>query len=442
MKETLVHMLVVDWPRNWTGSKSLSLRLFPGTEESVLVHKLRQLSQLSGLIRICLRSPQELQGEVLQVLSPWTGSVFVYPEAEPELSMFLDASQDLGSNTCIIKHVPEDFLPMDTGILSWVPQVCSGELDFVFSIHHDTGLNFEAFSKKALQKLAGVAPGWKQNLKLAFAHYHYAHFNCKRIQIREVYKQGDLLRLTLDSELRYNKLCEFVHSHSGDWTASFRDAVKHDADWIQPLVPPYFEHRPQVQQFIHDPGVVQFMERGLVFKRRIHKTLPHLDLCSGSMTLPEFVYSLATDRLYCMEDGEHAERIFAERQLERTGIQLIKGNALSDESWDKLRKLAPFGSISWTAAIEHFTLTEQHYILSQIKTIISEDGFLFGDTNLFQKDGMLGCWQHRNEFYCEEDLRSLMSEHFESVDVFTSKYKNLPLQPVYFCCQKPRSGSV
>ncbi|MBW7876256.1 MAG: hypothetical protein H3C47_09750 [Candidatus Cloacimonetes bacterium] len=442
IQNSIVHMLVLDWPKNWTGAESQILKPFPGTADSVLVHKIRQIEQLPGSIRICLRSPIHLQSEIIEQLKPFTDKVYVYPIDEPELSMFLKASQDLEPDVFIQKHIPEDFMPVDPVIFNWLDSVCRGDLDFVFSIHHDTGVNFEAFSKKALIHLSEVSPGWKERVKLAFAHHHYEHFKCKRIQIREVYQTGDLLRLTLDNETRYQKLCDFVKSHPKDWVTNFREEVKSDPDWTQPLVPPYFEHRPQVQGFISDPGVVQFMERGLVFKRRIHKHLPHLDLCSGSMTLPEFVYSLATDKLYCMEDGEHAERIYAERNLERTGIRLIKGNALNQESWDRLKKLAPFGSISWTAAIEHFTIDEQNYILSQIQTILSEDGYLFGDTNLFQKDGMLGCWQHRNEFYCEEDLRNLMSRHFESVDVFTSKYKNLPLQPVYFCCSKPKTRTA
>gem|GEM_PF-1312152 len=88
-----------------------------------------------------------------------------------------------------------------------------------------------------------------------------------------------------------------------------------------------------------------------------------------------------------------------------------------------IRKHLPDGryqNVIWDGAIEHFTEVEIYSILCGLKTRLTSDGILSGNTIVERPDGQKSLEHHEYEFKSREDLLRIFTPHFKNVKVFDS----------------------
>jgi len=437
-------LLLIDFPNNWLNKPSQFFSLLDDkhTTSISLVLERALNTEIPVLANIWVN--KKLNDEEMDELR----NLEEHLESCAIPISFCDQSPDSGLETnrlktcfdahpnlkSILKLRPEDFLaPSQEAIAALLKEHTE---DYVFSINEPVGLNFEIFSRNCIEKLLELNA---QQLRpqMAICRDFVDHFSRKRYHAGYIDEAKPHYRFTLDTKEAVGKLQEFLKTGSGLETRELMDWSRKEECFLRYFDEPFYNHRSHFDRDEFSNGyIIQFFERGLFGKRYMHHNCKILDLCCGSMFLAEFFYSTGTNQILCVDDCEDAQELYSALKLQQKGIEFLRASILSQDGWDQMAARGPFDVVTWTAAIEHFSLEDQHWILERISEVLKPGGTLLGDTVVFSPEGLPGHWQHKNEITSQEDMNSLLKPHFKMVDTFITYYDDMVFQPIYFVGKK------
>ncbi|MBT3783695.1 class I SAM-dependent methyltransferase [bacterium] len=437
-------LLLIDYPKNWLGQTSQFLSALDERHTSSISLVLKRIldTQLPILANVWIN--QELNEEELSDLQALEEML----ESCAVPTVFTDKTEGAGLETnrlnatfksypklqSILKVRPEDFLsPSNEAIGALLENL---DEDYIFSINEPVGLNFEIFSRKCLEKLIEFEAS-EIRPQMAICRDFVDSFSRKRLHGGYVDESKPHYRFTLDSEQAANNLKSYLHGGGILEKAPLMDWSRQQKCFLRFFDEPFYNHRSHFDRDeFSNQYIIQFFERGLFGKRYMKRNCRVLDLCCGSMFLAEFFYSTGTSNILCVDDCQDAEDLYSALELKTKGINFLRGSILSEEDWKKMADRGPFDVVTWTAAIEHFSLEHQHWILKKISQVLDEGGVLLGDTVVFSPEGLPGHWQHKNEIVSQDDMNSVLAPHFSNVDTFITYYEEMTFQPIYFVGHK------
>ncbi|MCO4783849.1 MAG: class I SAM-dependent methyltransferase [Candidatus Cloacimonetes bacterium] len=427
-------LLYIDLPSNWTGQDTQIHRPLFTDGSTLLHHQVNKLLDLNYdiLASIYVKSECKDLQVVLDILKHF--------DIKYDLVQDANAGQRVKSAFDKNPHwaqfqkiVCEDFFSPSKYSQEVYQNI--GQEDYTFSVFETLGTNFEIFHKSIYKKLDHLDPDSPHSLQYQIAKYDHQYFERKRHFKDYTNEFITNFRFTLDSPSSFDHLHNFLKNNELDQEQFESYCEKHHL-FLRSFPTQFYNHRDDFKSAF-DTGIkLQYLERGFVCKKFIKQDSRVLDICSGDMLLPEMLYSKGSQNITCIDNSEHSHKVHQDLKLEQKGIQLFAHNILTDEGWDKIRQNGLFDVITFTAAIEHFTEKQQHFLAMQIEKSLNVNGVAVGDTCIWYPNSMPGHWQHKNEFYSEKQLADIFVDYFSDVEVFVSEYSDILDQPVYFICKK------
>lgn len=427
-------LLYIDLPSNWTGQNTQVLKPLFQDETSLLEYQLNKLKKQNYDILASIYIKQECDelDTVLTILKHNNVDYEIVKEsnaAQRVQSAFNKKSNWLN----FIKVVCEDFFSPSPYSIEIYNSL--GDEDYTFSVFETLGTNFEIFNKSISTKLSKLNPNSPHNLQYQIAKYDHQLFNRKRHLKDYTNEFVSNFRFTLDGPEAFERLKTYVANHQFD-QSKFQEYCEEHQYFLRTFPTQFYNHRDDFKSAF-DTGIkLQYLERGFVCKKYINHNSKVLDICSGDMLLPEMLYSKGSQNIICIDNSEHSHKVYQDLKLEKKGIKLFSHDILTSKGWEKIRENGLFDVITFTAAIEHFTEKQQHFLADEISKSLNDGGVAVGDTCIWYPNSMPGHWQHKNEFYSEQQLADIFTSYFNHVEVFVSEYSDILDQPVYFICKK------
>jgi 2-polyprenyl-3-methyl-5-hydroxy-6-metoxy-1,4-benzoquinol methylase len=437
-------LLMIDYPQNWLGqcSQFMNPLVDQGSDSLSFVLERCQSSEFPVLVSLWINAKlNSEQSEVLRNLQERLSQAQISTtvlkqdsQTATELHRLAQTFEDYPALQAILKVRPEDFFSPTPQSLDALKEL--GEEDYTFSINEPVGMNFEIFSRICVEKLMQLEKA-DDRPQMVICRDCVDDFSRKRYSAGYIDEDQPHYRFTLDSSEATQNLRNFLRVGSRLEPESLMDWSQTQKCFLRFFDEPFYNHRTHFDpKEFSNQYIVQFFERGLFGKRYMKRDCKVLDLCCGSMFLAEFFYSTGSSNIVCMDDCEDARELYKSLHLEEKGIQFLKGSILRMQDWDKVNELGAFDVVTWTAAIEHFSLEDQGWILERISQVLKPGGVLLGDTVVFSPQGLPGHWQHKNEITSKEDLDLLLQPYFAKVDTFITFYEEMTFQPIYFVATK------
>ena len=183
--------------------------------------------------------------------------------------------------------------------------------------------------------------------------------------------------------------------------------------WVLPPQPEHFDHHIDLfYQWRHTRNPL-WVERG-VFGSLCLRGGDVLEICCGDGFNARNFYSLRSRRVVACDFDPRAIAT-ARRKNRAPNVDFV----LSD-----IRTAMPegrFETITWDAAIEHFTPEEIQKIMAVIKLRLTPDGILTGNSIVAKTEGK-HLSHHEYEFKDRMDLSRFLTPYFRNVTVFDTTW--------------------
>ncbi|PCJ15636.1 MAG: hypothetical protein COB02_17775 [Candidatus Cloacimonadota bacterium] len=428
-------LLIINLPNNWTNQESQILKPLFKDGTSLLQYQIDKLFKMDATLHASLQIDKEtdLTDKCIHILKKNNVSYKQYNAPTLEAQKIVDAFESNSEWKNLLKVVVEDFFsPSDYAIEIYKD---IKDDDYTFSIFETAGLNFEIFSRSIIPKLLELDTSDKAILQYQIARTQMSSFKRKRYRRKYINEFEPNFRFTLDSNMSYKKLQSYLLKNDLNEENLKSFSIKENV-FLRTFPNQFYNHREDYDGVFDSGSRLQFLERGLICKRHIFRDDRVLDICSGDMLLPELVYTKASKNITCVDNSQTSKEVFEKNQLAKKGIRLLDHSILEVDGWDKIRKDGSYDVVTFTAGIEHFIEEDQHFLAKQISMSLKEGGYLVGDTCMWRPNCVPGHWQHKNEFYSEEQLALIFKPYFSEVEVFLSDYCDMPDLPLYFVCKK------
>lgn len=197
-----------------------------------------------------------------------------------------------------------------------------------------------------------------------------------------------------------------LHTHQlkfyFDWTPLVRRGTLVQREWHDHFLDQYF-------QFCQ--GKSLWAERGVYNMLALKRGGTILDLCCGDGFNSRYFYSPLVSKIIAVDFNpsaiNHAMHYNSAENIDYQLLDIREG--IPDNTFD---------NIIWDAAIEHFTDTEIHAILTSICLSLGSEGVLSGYTMVESFSGVKSHSEHEREFKSKEDLASFFEPYFSNYRVF------------------------
>lgn len=171
-------------------------------------------------------------------------------------------------------------------------------------------------------------------------------------------------------------------------------------------------------------------ERAIFAIQRIKPENIVLDVGCGDGIYSGLFYSKAAKKVDAIDLDDEAVK-HAKKHYSRKNV---KFQSISIQDW--LKKGKKYDTVLMFAVIEHFTPQDGIRTLKGIGKSLTKDGILFGSTPIFSDTGMHN-FDHQNEFFSNDKLKSFLETSFKDVTIFISKWPN-DRNECYFECRQPK----
>ena len=165
------------------------------------------------------------------------------------------------------------------------------------------------------------------------------------------------------------------------------------------------------QYFQFCQGKSLWAERGVYNILALKRGGTILDLCCGDGFSTRYFYSPLVSKILAVDFDpsaiDHAMRYNSAENIDYQLLDIREG--IPDDTFD---------NIIWDAAIEHFTDTEIHAILTSICLSLGNEGVLSGYTMVEHSSEVKVHSEHEREFKSKEDLASFFEPYFSNYRVF------------------------
>lgn len=189
----------------------------------------------------------------------------------------------------------------------------------------------------------------------------------------------------------------------------------------------WFDHR---FDYLLGPGYWYWSERGVLGAQAIQEGDSVLDLCCGDGLFSALFYGVKAGHVDAVDRDARAIAL-ARRRYARSKISYSVADAVVDEFPG-----SGYNVVFLFSAIEHFSAEAGARLLQKIgNSLCVKGGVLLGSTPLVTTRGGHN-FEHDNEFLSAEQLRSFLSSHFKSVELWCSPWPRGRMEG-YFRCREP-----
>ncbi|MCC6454900.1 MAG: class I SAM-dependent methyltransferase [Caldilineaceae bacterium] len=184
--------------------------------------------------------------------------------------------------------------------------------------------------------------------------------------------------------------------------------------WSMPPQPEHFDHHIDLYDHWLRSRNPMWLERG-IFGSLVLRGGRVLELACGDGFNARNFYSLRSEHVLACDFNPQAIQT-ARAKNSAPNVEFVLADIRTDMPG------GTYENIVWDAAIEHFTPTEIHKIMADMKSRLAEQGILSGHTIVERSDGTKSLTHHEYEFRSKEDLLRFIEPHFQNTVVFETKY--------------------
>ncbi len=176
----------------------------------------------------------------------------------------------------------------------------------------------------------------------------------------------------------------------------------------------FFDHR---FDHLRGPENWHWMERGVFGARLIPRGGTVLDLGCGDGIFSGLCYSPVAGSVDAIDRDSRAISL-ARKRYPQENVHWHVSDILLD-AFPRDR----YDTVFLFAVIEHFSVAAGTDLIRKIGAALEPGGTLLGSTPLFHELGGHND-EHDNEFFSEEYLRAFLEPHFETLEIWVSRWPN------------------